>query len=114
MRQFNGDDRPRRIPQELARARIAAQAAHGPKYATRQHGRRTQHAARAGRDDRAGPGTGCRGEQCEIRRTRGCLVGQEDEGCAGRARQRVDAGHERTRKPMAPLPVHHDPRGNPG
>ena len=32
MRQFDGDDRPRRIPQQLARAGIAAQAAHGPKH----------------------------------------------------------------------------------
>lgn len=114
MRQFDGNDRARRIPQELAGTGITAQAPHGPKQAAGQHGRRSEHAASAGRNDGARPGPRSRGKQHEIRGTHGRLVGQQNERRARGTRQRVDPGHEGTRKTLTPLPVHHDPRGDPG
>jgi hypothetical protein len=114
VRQFDGNHHSPRVPQQLARAGIAAQASHGPKLAARQHGRRPEHVARAGRDDGAGPESGYRGEQREVCGSDGHLVGEQDERCTGAARQRIDPGHERARESLPPLPVYDDSHGESG
>jgi hypothetical protein len=114
VRQFYGHHRSPRIPQQFARAGIAPQATHGPKLAARQHGRRPEHVTRAGRDDGAGAESGYRGEQREVRRSDGHLVGEQDQRCTGAAWQRIDPGHERARESLPPLPVYDDSCGKSG
>jgi hypothetical protein len=114
VRQFDGDDLPCRVAQQLARTLVAAQAPHGPEQAARQQGGGTEHAPCQGRDDRAGPGPRNRRQQLEVRGAERGLIGKHDQRRAGGSWQCVDAGHERTCESLAPFPVHDDLHGHTG